>query len=91
MILSLDAGGMKIRDIQLHLESTIGTELSRETFSEITDEVLEEVIVWQQQPLDPIYPIRRHTLRVRAALQLEEDFTVDDAPGTLQAVWKVKE
>lgn len=57
MIVSLYAGGMTIRDIQHHLESTIGTELSHETISKITDEVLEEVMAWQSRPLEPIYPI----------------------------------
>jgi putative transposase len=57
MIISLYAGGMTIRDIAHHLESTIGTELSRETISKITDDVLEEVMAWQSRPLDPIYPI----------------------------------
>lgn len=57
MIISLYAGGMTIRDIGHHLESTLGTELSRETISKITDEVLDEVLVWQKRPLDPIYPI----------------------------------
>ncbi|MHA7156389.1 IS256 family transposase [Arthrobacter sp. TMN-50] len=57
MIISLYAGGMTIRDIAYHLESTIGTELSRETISKITDEVLDEVMAWQARPLEPIYPI----------------------------------
>ena len=43
MIISLYAGGMTIRDIQAHLERTLGTELSHETISNITDAVLEEV------------------------------------------------
>jgi putative transposase len=57
MIVSLYAGGMTIRDIEHHLATTIGTEISRETISKITDSVLEEVAEWQQRPLDPIYPI----------------------------------
>ena len=57
MIISLYAGGMTIRDIQHHLATTIGTELSPETISKITDAVLEEVIEWQRRPLDPMYPI----------------------------------
>lgn len=57
MIISLYAGGMTIRDIQAHLARTIGTELSHETISKITDAVLEEVSEWQNRPLDPIYPI----------------------------------
>ncbi|WP_396027140.1 hypothetical protein [Actinomyces sp. Z3] len=33
MIISLYAGGMTVRDIQHHLASTIGTELSHETIN----------------------------------------------------------
>jgi putative transposase len=57
IIISLYAGGMTIRDIQHHLARTIGTELSHETISNITDAVLEEVKAWQGRPLDEIYPI----------------------------------
>ena len=57
MIISLYAGGMTIRDIEHHLASTIGTELSPETISKITDEVLDEVMAWQRRPLDPFYPV----------------------------------
>ena len=57
MIISLYAGGMTIRDIQQHLVSTIGTDLSHETISKITDGVLEEVLEWQQRPLEALYPV----------------------------------
>src|SRR5690348_3872213 len=57
MIISLYAGGMTIRDIQHHLATTIGTELSHETISKITDAVLEEVTQWQKRPLEELYPI----------------------------------
>ena len=57
MIVSLYAGGMTIRDIQHHLVSTIGTELSHETISKITDAVLEEVLAWQRRPLEALYPV----------------------------------
>ena len=57
MIVSLYAGGMTIRDIQHHLVSTIGTELSAETISKITDEVLDEVAAWQRRPLESFYPV----------------------------------
>jgi putative transposase len=57
MIVSLYAGGMTIRDIQAHLERTLGTELSHETISNITDAVAEEVKTWQTRPLEAIYPI----------------------------------
>jgi len=57
MIISLYAGGMTIRDIQHHLVSTIGTDLSHETISKITDEVLDEIVAWQHRPLEPLYPV----------------------------------
>ena len=57
MIISLYAGGMTIRDIQHHLASTLGTELSHETISKITDAVADEVLAWQTRPLEALYPV----------------------------------
>ena len=59
MIISLYAGGMTVRDIGHHLARTLGTELSHETISKITDTILEEVKEWQSRPLEEsqIYPI----------------------------------
>ncbi len=56
-IISLYAGGMTVRDIQAHLARTVGTELSHDTISKITDAVLEEVKKWQTRPLEELYPI----------------------------------
>nr|WP_309407565.1 transposase [Glutamicibacter sp. PS] len=78
MIISLDAGGMTVRDIAYHLETTIGTQLSHDTISKITDEVIEEVAAWQECPLEEFYPILyldaivikvrdRHQVRNKAA------------------------
>ena len=57
MIISLYAGGMTIRDIRHHLASTIGTDLSHEQISNITEAVAEEVKAWQSRPLEPFYPV----------------------------------
>ncbi|MGZ8803138.1 MAG: IS256 family transposase [Mycobacterium sp.] len=57
IIISLYAGGMTVRDIGHHLQRTLGTELSHDTISKITDAVAEEVKAWQSRPLDEIYPI----------------------------------
>ena len=46
-----------MRDIQHHLARTLGTELSHETISKITDAVLDEVKAWQTRPFEEIYPI----------------------------------
>ena len=57
MIVSLYAGGMTVRDIAHHLERTVGTSLSPDTISKITDAVADEVAAWQRRPLDPLYPV----------------------------------
>lgn len=57
MIISLYAGGMTVRDIRHHLAATIGTELSHETISKITDQIGEEVLTWQHRPLEALYPV----------------------------------
>jgi putative transposase len=57
MIISLYAHGMSVRDIIHHLRQVYGTELSPETVSRITDQVLEEVKAWQSRPLDPVYAV----------------------------------
>lgn len=54
MIISLYAGGMTLRDIQHHLASTIGTEISHETISKIVDQIGDEVLAWQQRPLEAL-------------------------------------
>ncbi len=57
MIISLYAGGMTIRDIEHHLAATLGTEISRETISKVTDAVADEVLAWQTRPLEAFYPV----------------------------------
>ncbi|MGO2092720.1 MAG: IS256 family transposase, partial [Microbacterium gubbeenense] len=57
MIISLYAGGMTVRDIEHHLASTVGTELSHETISNIVDEIADDVLAWQQRPLEAFYPV----------------------------------
>ena len=57
MIISLYAGGMTVRDIQHHLAATLGTELSHETISNVTEAVAGEVKAWQARPLEAFYPV----------------------------------
>lgn len=56
-ILSLYARGMTTREIQSHLEEIYQVEVSPALISSVTDAVLEEVKVWQNRPLDALYPI----------------------------------
>ncbi|MGV0433338.1 IS256 family transposase, partial [Corynebacterium sp. 20_84] len=57
MIISLYAGGMTVRDIQHHLATTLGVDMSPDTISTITDAVLDEVMLWQNRQLDEFYPV----------------------------------
>ena len=54
-ILSMYARGMTTRDIQGHLQSMYGVEVSAGLISTVTDAVMEEVKAWQNRPLEPIY------------------------------------
>ena len=56
-ILSLYARGMTTREIQSHLEEIYQVEVSPALISSVTDAVIEEARVWQNRPLDALYPI----------------------------------
>ena len=48
---------MTTRDIQSHLEEIYGVEVLPTLVSQVTEAVTEEVRIWQNRPLDDIYPI----------------------------------
>ena len=56
-IIALYARGMTTRDIQAHLEEMYGVEVSPTLISQVTRAVQEEVTLWQNRPLDEVYPI----------------------------------
>jgi transposase-like protein len=56
-VVSLYAKGMSTGDIQAHLAEIYGTDISRDTISRITDAVVEDMVAWQNRPLDRIYPV----------------------------------
>jgi putative transposase len=56
-VISLYARGLTVREIQAHLVEIYGTEVSPDLISKITDAVLEDAKVWQNRPLERIYPI----------------------------------
>jgi len=56
-IISMYARGMTTREIQGHLEEMYGIEVSPTLISNVTDAVLEEVKLWQNRPLEELYPI----------------------------------
>jgi putative transposase len=57
MVLSLVAKGMTMRDVTAHLRDIYGVEVSPELISKITDAVFDELIEWQNRPLDRLYPV----------------------------------
>lgn len=57
IIVSLYAGGMTVRDIERHLQRTLGVDVPAATISAITDAVLDEIRTWQTRPLDPVWPL----------------------------------
>lgn len=56
-IISMYARGMTTRDIQAHLEEIYGIEVSPTLVSQVTQAVTEEITLWQNRPLDEVYPV----------------------------------
>ncbi|MFB7867431.1 IS256 family transposase [Streptomyces sp. NPDC056069] len=56
-ILSLYARGMSVRDIRSHLARVYGVEVSPDLISKVTDAVIDELVTWQNRPLDAVWPI----------------------------------
>lgn len=56
-IISLYSRGMTTREIEGHLLEIYGVEVSPMLVSQVTEAVLAEVQLWQNRPLDEIYPI----------------------------------
>jgi putative transposase len=56
-IISMYAKGMSTRDINSHMQSIYGFDVSANTVSKITDKILPVVKDWQNRPLEEIYSI----------------------------------
>jgi putative transposase len=56
-IISLYSRGMSTREIQQNLEEIYHVDVSAALISTVTDEVIEEVKIWQNRQLDAVYPI----------------------------------
>lgn len=56
-IISMYAKGMTTGDIETHIRDIYGIEVSDSTVSRITDKVLADAKMWQQRPLETIYPV----------------------------------
>lgn len=56
-VISMYARGMTMSEIQGHLEEIYSVEVSKDLISRITEEVMDEVVSWQNRPLEATYPI----------------------------------
>lgn len=56
-IISMYARGMTTRDIQAHLQEMYGVDVSPTLVSQVTDAITEEITLWQNRPLEEVYPI----------------------------------
>ncbi len=57
IIISLYAKGMSVSDIEEQIREIYGCNVSSSTISRITDSVANEVVTWQNRPLEPVYLI----------------------------------
>ncbi|MBD0671468.1 transposase, partial [Streptomyces sp. CBMA156] len=57
LVISLTARGLSSGELVAHLAEVYGVELSRETVSAITDQVLDELSERRARRLDPVYPV----------------------------------
>ncbi|KJV78023.1 transposase, Mutator family protein [Rickettsia hoogstraalii str. RCCE3] len=56
-VLSLYAKGMSVSDIKIQLQELYGSDISESLISQITDDIIEDVKLWQSRPLDSVYAI----------------------------------
>jgi len=56
-ILSLYAKGMSTRDIVAAFQEMYGADISAGLVSQVTNAVMDQVVEWQNRPLDAVYPI----------------------------------
>jgi len=56
-ILALYARGMTTRDIADTFKEMYDADVSHSLISRVTDAVIDQVVVWQNRPLDPVFPV----------------------------------
>jgi len=57
VIVSLYAKGMSNSDIESQIKEIYGFDVSTSTISRITDGITEDIVAWQNRPLEPVYLI----------------------------------
>lgn len=80
-ILGLYGLGMSYSDIQNHLREMYDFEISDGTISQITDQIIPEIKMWQNRPLDSVYPLlwldaMHYKVRVEGRVQSKAVYSV---------------
>ena len=57
VIISLYAKGMSVSDIEEQIREVYNFDISTSTISRITDRITQDVIAWQNRPLDAVYTV----------------------------------
>lgn len=57
VIVSLYAKGMTVSDIEAQIREVYNFDVSPSTISRITDAVTDDIVAWQNRPLEPVYLI----------------------------------
>ena len=57
LVISLYARGMTTREIEDHVREIYGMEISPQFVSRATDQVQQQIVDWQNRPLERVYPI----------------------------------
>ena len=57
IVLSLTAKGLTTGEIAAHFDDVYGATVSKDTISNITDKVIEEMTEWCNRPLESVYPV----------------------------------
>ena len=57
VIISLYAKGMSVSDIEEQIREVYDFEISSSAISRITDRITEDIVAWQNRPLEPVYLI----------------------------------
>jgi transposase-like protein len=55
LIVSLYSKGMSVSDIHQEIKEIYQFELSTSAISRVTERIIEDIIAWQNRPLDPVY------------------------------------
>jgi putative transposase len=79
---------MMVREIRGHLRELYAVDVSPDLISRVTDAVLDQVRVWQNRPLDTVYPMvfvdaLRVKIRDKSVVKNKAAFPSDEAVAKL--------